>query len=107
MFSLMKDGEGVVWASMAGSVVPFCGSTPVFSNLYSGAPSPPSCESTIFLPSFQAQVDWDAGPMDGANVKVLLLRHGARDSGLDMSFDIAASPECMSGLAHVSFTEVI
>ncbi|GJY20667.1 hypothetical protein Tco_0393233 [Tanacetum coccineum] len=43
--------------------------------------------------------------MDGANVEVLLPRHGTRDSGPDLSFDVPASPECKSGLARASSAE--
>ncbi|GJY77659.1 lipase, GDSL [Tanacetum coccineum] len=38
---------------------------------------------------------------------VLLPQHEARDSGPDLSFDIPASPECMSGLARANSAEVI
>ncbi|GKB52344.1 hypothetical protein Tco_0903097, partial [Tanacetum coccineum] len=37
---------------------------------------------------------------------VLLPQHEARDSGPDLSFDIPASPECMSGLARANSAEV-
>ncbi|GJV01747.1 hypothetical protein Tco_1335316 [Tanacetum coccineum] len=40
-------------------------------------------------------------------IRVLLPRHGTRDSKPDLSFDIPASPECMSGFAHASSSEVI
>nr|GEX68529.1 hypothetical protein [Tanacetum cinerariifolium] len=59
-----------------------------------------------FFP-FIGQEDWDAGPTDGANVEVLLLRHGTSDSGPDMSFDTLASPEYMYGLDHASLARSV
>ncbi|GKC71383.1 hypothetical protein Tco_1117266, partial [Tanacetum coccineum] len=40
-------------------------------------------------------------------IEVLLFRYGTRDSGLDLSFDITASSECMSGLARASSVEAL
>ncbi|GJR44028.1 hypothetical protein Tco_1312131 [Tanacetum coccineum] len=50
----------------------------------------------------------DTSSLDPMNAAIVLLpRHGDRDSGPDLSFDIPASPECMSGLARAISVEVI
>ncbi|GJV46004.1 hypothetical protein Tco_1430540 [Tanacetum coccineum] len=58
-------------SSWAGSEGPSHKPILVFSNPISGASSPSGCESAMLLFSFRTQVDWDVGPTDGANVKVL------------------------------------
>ncbi|GJZ46438.1 hypothetical protein Tco_0594034 [Tanacetum coccineum] len=63
--------------------------TPSSSTLW--APSSCSYESAMNLLSFQAQVS--------------LVWHGTEDSRPDMSFDIPASPEYVSGLARASLAE--
>nr|GEZ03017.1 hypothetical protein [Tanacetum cinerariifolium] len=46
---ILIDGEGVVWASLAGSEGPSHEPIPIPSNPTLWDPSPSSCESTMFL----------------------------------------------------------
>ncbi|GJX66325.1 hypothetical protein Tco_0300668 [Tanacetum coccineum] len=102
MFSLMKAGEEVVWATRLVQrdllVDQFpCLPTPPFGLL------PLPVASQPYLCFLHDQAYWDAGPTDGANVEANL----RGDSGPDTSFDISASREYVSGLGRASPAKVI